>query len=166
MNKDITDAFELYRESVRHLWNTFFLIRVQKAETFDQKWDLADQFQEANALLLKSLILTELDEACCEMRSYADLTHLLRVVPDSTREVPIMVNRPSSDGNKYWDEPLNRVMASDVILEFLECFDWDQIAYRDFAYYRVKIRSFHLHPNLVGREALIEARYVRLFIDK
>jgi hypothetical protein len=166
MSKDITNDFQLYRESLRHLWNTYFVPRVQKAGTFDQKWDLVDQFRQVNVLLLKSLVLNMLDIHACEIDPKKDCFHLLSVVPDSAEEVPIMINRPSSDGNKYWDDSITRVRAADIALEFLECFDWNQVASRDFVYYRVKIRSFPKHPNLVGREALLESRHCRVLIDE
>lgn len=166
MSKDITNDFQMYRESLRHLWNTYFLPRVQKAETFDQKWDLVDQFGQANVLLLKSLVFNMLDMHACEIDPKKDCFQLLSVVPDSTEEVPIMINRPSSDGNKYWDDPVTRVRATDIALEFLECFDWNQIALRDFVYYRVRIKSFPNHPGLIGREALLESRYCRVLMEE
>lgn len=165
MTKDITNRFQLYRESARHLWNTYFLPRVQEVETFDQKWDLVDQFGQTNVLLLKSLILEELDMHACEIDLEKDFLKYIHVVPESAGEVPIMINRPSSDGNKYWDEPITRVKASDVSLEFIGYFDWNQVASRDFAYVRAKIKSFSKHPDLVGREALLETRYCRMVFD-
>jgi hypothetical protein len=75
-----------------------------------------------------------------------------------------MIERPSQDGNKYWDDPVDRVEGGQIDPRFIEFFDWNQLAARDFQYYRVKINSFPKHPHLVGREALLEIRYAGVFL--
>jgi hypothetical protein len=56
----------------------------------------------------------------------------------------------------YWDDPVNIVKPGEAKLVFIAYFDWDQMDYIDLRYYHVKIASFDGHPELVGREALIE----------
>ena len=48
-------------------------------------------------------------------------------------------------------------------MNFTAFFDWCAVDYRDLQYYRVEIAGFDEQPHLVGREALIERQYVRVF---
>jgi hypothetical protein len=163
--KDLTSPVEQYREAVRHLWNTYYLERVQSAETFNQKWDIVDQFRQVDKLILSGVIHDELGGHACVIDAHNTIGEFLRVVPTSSGSVPIMVERPSQDGNKYWDDPVDRVEGGQIDLRFVEFFDWNQLAARDFHYYRVKINSFPQHPHFVGREALLEIQYARVFFD-
>ncbi len=75
-----------------------------------------------------------------------------------------MIQKPrEGDRCNYWDDPVREVKASDVELHFLDYFDWNQMGYVDFQYYRVRIVTFALQPHLVGREALLEHQYARVF---
>ncbi len=77
-----------------------------------------------------------------------------------------MIERPRErDGNRYWDDPVNGVKAADAEFHFRDYFDWDEMAYIDFQYYRVRIAAFPLQPHLVGREALLEHQYAKVFVD-
>jgi hypothetical protein len=73
--------------------------------------------------------------------------------------VPIMINRPSQDGNKYWDDPVGQIGQEGVKLLLIDYFDWDQMGFIDFQYYRVKVIGFEQHPHLVGREALLDVHH-------
>lgn len=162
--KDITPLFTKCREAARHLWNTYFVDRVNAAEAFDHKWNIVDQFRQIERLLLWGVVSDELDEHRCEIDPGKELASLLHVVPEPATGVPIMISRPSADGNKYWDDPVNHVRASEVDLRFIEYFDWDQLGPREFQYYRVRIQSFATHPHLIGRDALLETRYARVLL--
>jgi hypothetical protein len=72
-----------------------------------------------------------------------------------------MVERPSSDGTRYWDANPATVQAEDVALRFVGFFDWFQLGVGDYAYVRTRIESWRGHPHLEGREALLEVRHVR-----
>ena len=50
-------------------------------------------------------------------------------------------------------------------MQFIAYFDWDQMDYIDLRYYRVKIASFDAHPELVGREALIERQHATVHLS-
>ena len=49
----------------------------------------------------------------------------MRIVPCPLGRVPIMINRSSKDGAMYWDDPVDKVAASEVDLRFICYFDWD-----------------------------------------
>jgi len=64
----------------------------------------------------------------------------------------------------YWDDPVNFIKPKEAELQFIACFDWNQMDYIDLRYYRVKIASFDTHPELVGREALIERQHAAVHL--
>ena len=86
----------------------------------------------------------------------------LQVTP-SSQTVPILIN----DRPGCWDHPVKRVDLDKVEMHFIEFFDWNEFDYLDFTYYRVKIARLDGHPDVVGREALIERQYARVkFIEQ
>ena len=86
----------------------------------------------------------------------------LRVVP--RERTVILINRPSDDGNGYWDQEKDMVVGpNDITMAFLDYFDFGQIPIMDFHFYRCKILSFPRRAEYVGREALIRAFDGRVF---
>jgi hypothetical protein len=68
-----------------------------------------------------------------------------------------MIQNPRSERETgYWNHPVNIVEPGEADLLFIAYFDWDEMDYIDFRYYRVKIAAFASHPEVVGRQALIE----------
>ncbi len=81
--------------------------------------------------------------------------------------VPIMIQNPRAPHQRgYWDDPVDKIQRPDAELRYLDFFDWNDMAYADFQYYRVEIRSFDSRPHLVGREALLEHQHARVFVDE
>lgn len=70
---------------------------------------------------------------------------------------PAMLNREVNSG--YWDHPLKEV-TRDCRLLFMSFFDWDQLDYRDNRYVRALVSEWPSHPEVIGKHALIDSRYV------
>ncbi len=159
--EDVTSILNRYRECSRHLWNTYFADHVFSLPASD---DVLDRFEEVDKLLFSSLVLAKVDRLASESDFGKKPLRFLRVVP-VTEEVPILINRPSNDRNKYWDDPVNRVGASEAELLLIGYFDWNRYGYADLAYYLVRIASFSKHPHLNGRDALLLTSNARVFFD-
>src|SRR5712671_822726 len=98
--KDVTQIMQTYRECVRNLWNTYF--RVEDPVSSD--FNAVARFEEIRTLLFSELVLIKLGKHSNTREDERQPWTFLRVMPITT-PVPIMVNRPSTDGNKYWDDP-------------------------------------------------------------
>jgi hypothetical protein len=165
--KDVTSRLNSYRECVRHLWNAEFLGLVAASP---DKWALREAFDNISSALFDALVVEPLRLAPASQalrvlnRASAPLSWL-SVVPSSPAGVPIMINRDSSSDHGYWDHPPDRVLATDVGLRFVRWFDFDELAFRDFRHYLVRIVS-STHADLVGRAALIECEYVNVLLDE
>ena len=154
---DVTAVFDHYRVSARSIWNNAFRPDPEFREGF-----YIGQFEWIAKILFDTLVLTRLDMEF----SSEDLFHkpipFFKVTLASGAS-PIMIENPRpGDGNGYWDDPVKQI-TKDVEMQFINFFDWDQIGVLDFRYYRVHIAKFDERPHLVGRRALLETIYAKVF---
>jgi hypothetical protein len=160
--EDVTNYFNEYRECVRHLWNTYFR---SVAEQINE-WDVRDEFDDIARALFASLVLHPLGVNATELTPASSAQpkalRAFRIVPRTEHGVPILINRDLPRSG-YWDHPLDLVRPTDVELHLLRFFDFDQIGHRDFKYYEVLIAASETHPEIVGRAALIECEYAKVF---
>jgi hypothetical protein len=169
--QDVTDVLQSYRECMRHLWNANFLGLLSTAT---DRWNLRDLFDDAGSALFRALVVERLalgsrvssDQMLSPSRrpSPAPLAWL-SVVPGSEHGMPIMINRDATSDSGYWDHPITRVSPGDVDLRFVGWFDFDELDFRDFKYYQVRIISSRV-DGLAGRSALMECEYARVFVDE
>jgi hypothetical protein len=150
--KDVSSVFDHYRVSARTIWNTSFW-----PDPDFRNWDSRDRFREIERLLFDELVLAKLDREWPLESIFRNPIPFFRVVPSIGHGTPIMIQKPRPGAlTGYWDDPVNIVKPEETKLAFLAFFDWNQMDYIDLRYYHVKITSFDMHPELVGREALIE----------
>jgi len=155
--QDVTAIFDHYRVSTRSVWNTAFW-----PDPDFRNGDSFEPFQSVERILFDALVLAKLDKEIPADDIFRKPIPFFRVAPSSP-SVPIMIQRPSTQ-NSYWDDPVDRVTAGKVEMHFLAFFDWNQMDYRDFEYYRVWIATFDEQPHLAGREALIKRGYVNVLL--
>ncbi|HWB98170.1 MAG TPA: hypothetical protein VG672_15755, partial [Bryobacteraceae bacterium] len=115
-------------------------------------WERFEQIQE---LRFEALVLARLRDESGSEKPYISTRPIFRVFPRG--QVPVMISNPRpGDANWYWDNPIREIGPSEAELHFLDYFDWDRMGYADFQYYRTRIAMFPAHPDLIGRDALIE----------
>lgn len=147
---DVTAIFDHYRNAARGLWNTAFW----PCPEF-RNWDSFDQFEEIERILFRELVLNKIDREFPSDQIFVQPIPFIRVVPDG--HLPILIQRSANESG-YWDNPVNSVKRDDAEMMFLAYFDWNNMDYLDFHYYRVKIAKFETHPEVEKLEALIERR--------
>lgn len=151
---DVTRVFQNYRISARSIWNLFFWPDPDLAN-----WDTRDLFENIKERLFEALILAKLSLDKGEAR--------FAVVPRARDGVPAHIQQTRDDDrNRYWDHPVTVLKPSEVELEFLDYFDWDLIGCLDFKYVRTRIKASQTHSDLVGREALLDAEHVDIFLEE
>jgi len=159
---DVSPVFDHYRMSARSVWNTAFWPLPDLRD-----WNSVERFQELERLLFDQLVLFKLDREYPFDDIFRKPMPFFKVAPSSPCGCPIMIARARTHPDipsGYWDDPVNRVSAGQVEMQFLEFFDWNKLDYRDLQYYRVYIAGFDEQPHLVGREALIERQYVNVLL--
>ena len=167
--RDITGLMNTYREAARLLWNNFLRDPSEETEGLNPDNERYCDFEAVKRILFTSLVLREiaLEDLLSE---FLDGPTLMSAWQEPFEEIgirlrhecPAMVNRETPHlGNQRWDSPVDRLDAS-ADLRFVDYFDWDTRIHRDFRYYRVRIASFPAHPEVVGRDALVETIYGRV----
>jgi len=150
--KDVTPVFDHYRISARSIWNTAFW-----PDADFRNWDSIDQFHEIEKTLFDELVLAKLDREMPLCDVFVEPIPFFQIVPSIASGTPIMIQNPRPGASTgYWDSPVNLIRPREAELQFIAYFDWNRLDYIDLRYYRVKIASFDAHPELAGREALIE----------
>jgi hypothetical protein len=143
---DITDKMLAYRECARGLWNNHLR---QHAEPYVD-FDAVDVFADICGKLFAEMVLKP--AGCTLAEIFARPVH---------DRLSIMIRRPTEQG-VYWDDPVTSLKPEDLRLSFLTFYDFDDFNYRDFRYCLVKLVQCAEHPELVGREALVEPQDVRM----
>src|SRR5579862_1483587 len=122
--KEITDVMNTYRECSRHLWNVYF-------QSLEYSCEVEDTYDQIRKKLFQALVSTQLGPSGSQVRKGRQLgASTLIVVPIAS--VPILIRRPSDDGNWYWDQEKNmRVNSESVQLEFQDYYDFSQYGVKD-----------------------------------
>lgn len=161
---DITKTMNLYRECARHIWNNYYLEQMVLRED----WDLCDEYDELCTSLFSSLVLRTIDKTSykksCSFERDPKPLDFIKVIPSSEAGVPIHVNREINCSG-YWDYPVNIVTPSDVDMRFVDYFDFNKIAFRDFQYCRVRIFGSVKYKDIIGRDALINSNNLTIQFD-
>ena len=167
--RDITLLMNTYREAARLLWNNFLRDPSEEAEGLNPDNERYCDFEAVKRILFGSLVLREIAREDL-LPEFLDAARLMSSWQEPFEEIgvwvqhecPALINREEPHvGNQYWDSPVNRLDAS-ADLRVIDYFDWDTRIHRDFRYYRVRIASFPAHPEVVGRDALLETIYGRV----
>jgi hypothetical protein len=156
--KKIETEIAIYREAVRHLWNTAFA----KLDDPLRFGVCAEWFEQIETLLFRSIVCEPLNINFSG--KFGDPIAQLRVTSEISGDIPVLVNRgvPSTG---YWDAPVKSVMSADSTFAFIGFFDWDEYAQKDLRYYRVRFMRCDTFPELIGRDALIETCYADVFLN-
>jgi hypothetical protein len=153
--EDVTDIFQLYRLSLREIWNRAFW-----SDPELRTWNSAHHFQALKPHLFRALVTEKLDrDACCLTGNAADgrRFYIVPSIPsagDDTRSAQVTILHEKPEGGWDWDRQVV-LKSSEVTMMFVDFFDWGLLGYRDLRYYLVKI-SHSNTPELVGRAALVD----------
>jgi hypothetical protein len=150
---DVTERMLSYREAARGLWNNF----VRKALQGGVGVGTVARFQEICDAIFEEFVLTPLGVE--SERPNEGEPHTFLTVHPKSPDVPVRVRRPSADGNRYWDDPVNRLRAKGLVLSFVEFYDFDEFGFIDLQFFLVRVEACEEHPHLVGRDALVEVRH-------
>jgi hypothetical protein len=156
---DVTEYFDDCRECIRGLWNGHFRERNGYSPT-----DIDfDAFDELRQILFQALVVSRAGSSGARLgQSHGDFF----VIPIAKDGVPVLVRRPSDDGNAYWDAFDGRVSEDQVVLTFLDFFDWESIRFTDLRYYLVEIQDWPSMPAYIGRQALLDTAHTRVVLKR
>jgi hypothetical protein len=158
--EDVSSIFDHYRVSARAIWNTAFW-----PDPAFRNWDSVEQFDEIQRILFTELVLGKLAREWPLQDIFEKAVPFLQVVPSA--HAPIMIQNPRSERmTGYWDHPVNRIKPGEGEMFFIAYFDWNRLDYADLRYYRARIARFDAHPELTGREALVDREHAAVQLIK
>lgn len=150
--KTFDESMNKFRLASRTVFNSFFHIQ----DPYENDgWAYEERFSAIEKLLFQKIVI---EPASLPSIVYGDVQEQVIVKLRSGDDAPIMINRQIDSG--YWDFPL-KTLTNEAELVFIRFFDWDVLDYHDNQYVRLRIKKWHSHPEVVGKDALIEAKYVR-----
>ena len=157
---DITERMKIYRETVRHLWNTAYCHLVPELGPGETQ----DVFSAVEQVLFKTLVLLEVHPLTSDYQWNWEASRIL-IEPKHPEEVGVLLNR-SNDARTsgYWDATPNRLVCNQNVLAFVEFFDWEDILWRDLQYVMVRIVGTTQDPSLLHRTALVEFGAIERFM--
>jgi hypothetical protein len=161
--KDITSLLNKYRECSRNLCNEYF--RLEEDADFMRKADAHDLFVQVDKVLFSTLVLSNIGMESHAAKFGVEPLPFMRVIPSASGSMPIHINRPSSDRNRYWDEKVDQVSGNEAGLIFISYYDYNSYDFIDHEFYLTRITTFQRHPHLVGRDALVRVGSARVFLD-
>lgn len=132
----------------------------------DATWDTADEFANiANTLFTECVLRrARADARPIPMTHGNEILTEYRLFADHAGKLPLHPNRdiPASG---YWDFPIEWIPPEErQIIHPICFFDFDILGWRQIQYYRVRIVESSSHPDLNGRDALIECSCVEVEI--
>ena len=131
-----------------------------------QDWDVRDAYSEVYVALFNAMVKHHLPAEAASIphlwSKESEMTAQYRVETE-LEDLSILINR-DLDAGSYWDHPTKRVRSDSTKLGLVGTFDWDEVGFRDFRYFRVTILEAE-DQELVGRDALVEASDCRVIFD-
>jgi hypothetical protein len=150
-----TEIVQNYRLALQSLWNMHYW----RDERF-RDWESVRDFERLHTEMFRGLVTRRLEPLAEPSGSQqAIFGSSYRVVPGlETGYLPTMfVSMQATDGSNLGWQLLSGPFSPDQVkLTLIDLFDWSVRNWRDFRYYRVKIREFQDRPELIGREGLVD----------
>jgi len=157
---DIRRELFRYADLKCHLWNEYFIDLFTGLEECEP----LDSFDEIDDRLFKTLVCRPLGIKLPDY-SYGKSRAIKQIVirPQAhTSEIVIMFRIPDTQRN-IWEK--NQVIKADgMSCWFIDFFQWDRYDYLKLPLVECVVFDWPAHPELVGREALIEPMYLDFFL--
>ncbi len=157
---DVTETVLAFRECARGVWNGTMRAKAEPYVDFDA----IDAFGVIRAVLFEQLVLRPLGMGNFKRLGVDEPFPFLRLRP-AANPLALMVNRPSQNGNLYWDDPIRSLPTGGLVLAFVDFHDWDQFGYIDLQHFKVRIEASREHPELVGRAALVDTHHAGVVFE-
>lgn len=152
--QDVSKKLFGYLEAKRHLWNTYFINKVNSIK----ECSALDDYEEIDKLLFSALVIADLGKTLpSNFILGKDPISFLRIVPhEGIDRLSAMLSQPSTGKNRIWSKPME--ISTDLSDEFLyiEFFEWDRYGFVTYPYYLTRIKKTKKQPDIIGMDALIE----------
>ncbi|MBV9760726.1 MAG: hypothetical protein JO340_09185 [Acidobacteriaceae bacterium] len=148
-----TEVVQQYRVALRYLWNAHL-----RPDTGANDWEPVRALNALKLPLFLALVMRKLDYHGEDPTQI--FGNAFRVVPPLSAggilgALRVDTGFPDRPG-KCFVEVKGSFSAQDLDLTLLDFFDWSELNWRDFRFYRVRINRLNGHPASAGREGVVE----------
>jgi hypothetical protein len=154
----VDQLIQHYCECARSTWNNYLW-------SSDADEAALERYEEVRELLFRAIVLDPLGVGEATREAEDATWSFLRVVAPADVST-VLVNKPSTDGNQYWEPAEKGVDLSDAEIQFVDLFDWDPRAFRDLALMMALVVASPKNPELVGRSILLERNSVTVVFEE
>lgn len=157
---DISTEMLVFKEAIRHSWNTYFWPNEDRYSDESQ-----ESFGEIERALLKVLVLTPhgMEDVASSYR-LEPLANIL-VTPETVPgEMPIQYGKKLKDGNTVWEMPGSIDVDENTQFKFYDIFDWRTFEHIDLPYVRAVSVPRESSEHKISRLALIEHIHCRFLL--
>jgi len=154
----VDQLIQHYCECARSTWNNYLW-------SSDADDAALERYEGVRDLLFRAIVLDPLGMGEATREADDATWPFLRVVVPADLST-VLVNKPSTDGNQYWEPAEKGVDLSDAEIQFVDLFDWDPRAFRDLALMMALVVASPKNPELVGRSILLERNSVTVVFEE
>ena len=148
---DCTERFNRYRDLSRMVWNVGFYSDLSRDD-----YVAIAAYKDVLQRLFEVMVAMPLSQEGQDPR--------FRVIINR-QEIEFLVARSlPEEHDGRWQAVSYALVPDSYEFLFMDYFDWDQLAPKDCRYIRALIVRLDSHPDLVGRQALIEATECSVFL--
>lgn len=149
---NITNILLNYRNSIRELWNNYFISRQNDEDSF--AWEMDLYFENIKQELFKALVSTKVFEE--ELVYSNDPLNEIKVEPNLGPKGYMAMYADNIENNTTsWEHIWIKTENSTFC--YIDFFDWTTETVMDCQYVRVRLVESKEFPNLVGKDFLFEA---------
>jgi len=156
---DVRNRLFRFLDITQHVWNTCFVDIARSPYDHDP----LDSYEAIERELFKSLVCAPLGQSLSEdFILGADPVPKILVRPrPSIGTMPLMVRKPSTDRNMYWEDASSN--ASGLEGHFIGFFLWNRFDFHSMSQVRFRITQFPAQANAIGRDAIADIVNVDFF---
>ena len=148
-----TDIVQQYRIALRHLWNAHLWPAPRVSD-----WEPIGLLNGLKLPLFIALVMSQLDLRGPDPTAiFGDSFKVVPKISAGNVLGSLLVDVGFADRpGQCFTQMTGTFRPEDLSLTPIDFFDWDELNWRDFRYYRVRINRLNGHPESAGREGLVE----------
>jgi hypothetical protein len=159
MKHDITDSMLVFKDAVRHIWNTYF---VKGDSAMSPR--IQEDFSKIEQALFCSIVLFPLGILEKNIIYRSRPLPCIKVKPiGMLNEYPIQYGNKDKNGNTIWEPIIYYKNNNEFYFEFFDFFDWNSYGHIDLHFVRGRMPKNDISkiPQLI----LMEQTYCEFLFD-
>lgn len=156
---DITPTILNYRKALLEIWNTYFLDGKEGVKNFEREVDF--EFQVIQENLFTALVSAKEFKSDIKHNSKGYYEEIKVTIKQDIKTVDVKYVDKIEGLTTHWNNLL--LNNTKHLFSFIEFFDWNTFDYMDGEFARLRLLESDTHPELVGKDFLINPEKISYF---